>query len=239
MIQAVLNGMITMLMARFIMNDLPHAAGMLSNGEQGRSLKTAAPQGLPRTTTIYLPLETQEVMSNLLRREKGRTRMVEYGFGLVLRGKNLLPGVMKRGYRGQIGIEITDPALGFFHTHPMNTFSPMFSETDTIEVFLLPNRRLSGVGHPDYSTTEVCFITLTKAPPPGIIFDILDNLPGIYAEGVHMYELEEYYTIYEFTLGIQPLPMEVLLEWIPPRLPPRWWKPKETLEEFLQRKLPE
>lgn len=235
MTQPLFGGMIALLLARFVMNDLPHAAGMFSSSGQERSLETTA----LGTTIVYLPLETQEAMSNLLRRERDRTRMVEFGFSLVLRGKNLLPGAMKRGYKGRIGFEITDPALGSFHTHPMNTFPPILSETDTIEIFLLPNKRISGVGHPDYSTSEVRFITLTRAPPPEIIFDILDNLPGIYAEGVHMYELEEYYTTYEFTLGVQPLPMEVLLEWCPPKLPSRWWMPKETLEEFLQRKLPE
>lgn len=225
MMNTLANGMLTLLMAKFFLNDVPHALDMPSKGK-----------GL-ELTTVYLPLETQEAISSLLQREKGRTSMVEYGFDLTLKGKDLFPGAMKRGYKGQIGSLITGAALGFFHTHPMDTFPPHFSETDTIDIFLRRYRRLLGVGHPDYSTDKVAFTSMTKAPPPEVIFSILDNLPGILAEGVHMYELEEYYTIYEFTLGVQVLSMDVLQGWSPPKLPPRWWAPEETLEEFLKRKL--
>lgn len=189
------------------------------------------------TTTVYLPLGTQKAMSSLLQRGKALIHMVEYGFNLFLRDRSLFPGSIKRGYKGQIGFAITGPALGSFHTHPMNTFPPGFSETDTIDIFLRRNGRLLGVGHPDYSVTKVAFIALTKAPPTDIIFSILDELPGILAEGTHMHKLEEYYTIYEYVLGVQLLSMEVLLGWVPPKLPLGWWKPKETLEGYLQRKL--
>lgn len=190
------------------------------------------------TTTVHIPLETQGVMSRLLRREKARwTRGVEYGFNLILRNGNLIPGMLRRGHKGGISYSITDPAVGFFHTHPMDPTPPFFSETDTIEIFMRLHGRLSGIGHPDYSVTNVSFIALTKAPPTDIIFSIIDNLPGILDEGVHMGELEEYYTTYGFELGRQPLPMEVLLGWNPPKLPLGWWKPKETIDEFLKRKL--
>lgn len=193
------------------------------------------------TSTVYLPLKTQGAMQKLLQRLKGRISMAEYGFSLILesKGSNLLPGIVRAGYRGHIGTSVADTAPGFFHTHPQDSFPPGHSETDTIGIFLLHNRRISGVGHPDYSADKVSFITLTRPPPPKVISEILDNLPGIYEEDVHLSELEEFYTTYEFTLGVELLSMQVLLNWHPPKLPSRWWKPKETLEEYLQRKLPE
>lgn len=231
MIQTVFSGIITLILAKLIMNDLPHSIGLHNLGHTGGNGEMK--------NIVYLPLETQKAMSNLLIRAKAHWGMMEYGFELFLQGQNLYPGSAKRGYKGQIASSLTTTATGFFHTHPMNYDPPYFSETDTVDIFLRPHRRLLGVGHPEYSVAEVSFIALTKAPSEDLVYSIVDNLPGILDEGVHMHELEEYYVMHRFTLGVQPISIEVLLDWTPPQLPTGWWKPKETIEEYIKRKLPE
>ncbi len=65
MIQAALNGMLTMLMAKFMLNDLPHASGLLPDSGPGRP---ASPGQLR-----YIAILSQELRITVAYEERVRT----------------------------------------------------------------------------------------------------------------------------------------------------------------------
>lgn len=224
MIQPLFNGMLAILLAKFVMNDLPHAAGLTANPAE-------APPIPRQLRTIYITKEAQQAMLDLIRRAKGKK--VEYQLELVLEDNKIYPGRTKWGAPEKV--RAFETGIGIFHTHPAERrlveVRPKFryeliprlaklSQIDIIHILVNPKHSLIGVGGTETylvktvpygleETSDVQFAALVKEYPGRQ--ELLKMLPMLAALSVPVEGLEEYYRMYEFSLGPMAVPIEVLV----------------------------
>lgn len=183
---------------------------------------------------MIIKMTTESQLKLLGFTRKIKRAKVEYTVYLDLINGKLVPVDVSRGSR--TASLLRRPCFGNFHTHTGTNYAPNLSETDLINLFLSDTTRVIGVGSPGYSVSRVQFAALTLIPSAELIREILDELPGILDEAVHIEGLRNYITVLDIDLGVGPLLLDVATDYKPVGVPKTWWKPKESLKDYIERK---
>jgi len=168
--------------------------------------------------TVFITKEAQQAMLELVKHARGKK--VEYQLQLLLKDNKIYPGQWKHGAPDHL---LALPGFGIFHTHPERPerLGQRLSDIDIIHL-LVGSHKIIGVSTstvylvrtaPPYDvieTVDVQFAALIKEYPEEEKSRLIRLIPLVATTGAPVKGLEEFYRIYEFSLGPIAVPIEVL-----------------------------